>query len=192
MAILADKFFESYDLLPSGFKDLIYSSATCPTMEDLQEVWALVQTEGSFDQLFREHARRYDPDEWKKIREREREKYERQKAQKPSKWDLRWQRQREGRYVTTTYRVLDDKQTRLVERVKAEIALDMVTKKQAKVVNKPGTLVTRTDWVPYKSKAERDAEQRALEMQKHGFDLYAAPDKNAPKAGTNKRLGNSY
>jgi hypothetical protein len=187
MAILADKFFESYDLLPAGYKALIYDSASTPTMEDLATVWKLVEAEGSFDKLFREHARKYDPEEWKLIRDREREEHERQKRLKPSKWDLKLAAR--GRWITTIRQAeIDPKQARLVERVKADVALDMVTKKQAKVVSK--TIVTR-EWVPYKSRAEREREQNEAFKAKYGYDPTTAPDKYS-KAGTNKRMGNSF
>jgi len=196
VAILANKFFESYDLLPPDYKAMLYASNHCPLMEDLEAAWKLVEAEGSFSKLFRDHARKYDPDEWKAIKAREKAEYDRKVAAEREKAARdRWNRklQREGRFVTTYHVVPEPKNARLIERVKAEVALDMVTKKQAKLVNAPGTLVARTEWVPYKSRAERERELRERENAKYGEDIYAAPDKNKPPmAGTNKRLGNSY
>jgi hypothetical protein len=163
-------------------------------MEDLEAVWKLVEADG-FTALFRRHAEKYDPDEWRAIKARERAEYQRQKEierqnAKPSKYGMK----QAGRYMTR-YRIepkRDISDLRLIESVKADKALDLITQKKAKLVNKPGQLVATTVYVPYKSRKEREAEQRAKNMAKYGIDIYAAPNKNVPKAGTNKRLGNSY
>ena len=203
MAILADKFFESYDLLPREYKSMIYDSISTPTMEDLETIWKMVEETRSFNDLFREYAKKYNPEEWKKIKDNEKAEYDRKKRleveeRNRERWDRKLKNHGlDGRWITTTVRNPDyldpsDKNNRLVQRVAAEKALDMITKKEAKLVNVSDQYVNRTTWVPYKSREEREREARQMEINKLGFDPYAAPNKNVPKAGTNKRLGNSF
>lgn len=201
MAILADKFFESYDMLPQSYKELIYASATCPTMQDLETVWKLVQEERSFADLFREYARKYNPEEYREIKAREKAEYDaKNQRDKHRAWEAKQQAWLArngigGRYMNVTVRnpnYIDpnDKHSRLVARVAEDRALDLITKKKAKLVNTTSKTITYEAWVPYKSASQRQAEERARDMKKWGIDLFAPPNKNP--AGTNKRLGNAY
>lgn len=198
MAILADMFFESFDLLPVEYRRMLDFQTRCPTMEDLQAAWTLVQETRTFDDLFREHARRYDPDEYKAIKAREKEEHDRKKQaakRAAEQARLKARMDREGRYVQVTYRnpnYDDGKHDRLIARVKAEKAHDMITKKQGTLVNTTSKYLRAYVWQPYVSAADREKARREQEAAKLGFDPYSAPDKNHFRAGTNKRLHNGF
>jgi len=186
--ILEIHFYEAYDLLPSKYKEMLYNQNSTPTCEDLKAVWDLVQEESSFAQLFAKYARAYDPEAHKKLQDEKKRKYDEEMQRiKDQKYNAMLEKKsKENRGMVHVSYIERRKNPdycgehdALVARVKAQQAIDLLTKKKAKVVKPKNKFINvRVD--EYISQAEMERRQRYwenYEKRKHG-DSHSSIDKN--------------
>lgn len=199
---LADLFFEQFDMLPVEYRRMLDYQTRAPTLADIKAAWELLAEDSSMADLINRVNKRFYPEKIIEQKKREREEYAKRKAaEKDALYNKRMSRYSGTEsYQRVSYRnpnYIDPanatKNDRLVMRVKAETAYDAVVKKEAKLVNTTDKYINRLEYVATKSRAQLEAEKRAKENAKAGYDMYAPPNKkDYPKAETMKRLDNSF
>lgn len=131
------KFYDDFDLLPVEMKRMLQEGSLCPDFDDLRAAWDLTERNSSFADLFNMlnvyEEDRKEAERIAAVEAREREKREKLEAKRN-----KWANKRRGtpHYVVMTVEE-EAKKQRLVQRVTAEEAVRLLSKRKENADIKP-------------------------------------------------------
>lgn len=170
------KFFEDFDLLPKEVKEILWNSAKPPTFEDLKAAWELAGESFSIEKL-KQTLNVFEEERKEAKKKRREDKLKQARLEKVERNNRRREKYRKTTFVPVYKTVRNDKHGRLVERVKLEEAVKMLSnRKEVKEIRPAGTYQVLVGW---------------KEVKKEPDPLKEPPKKEEPVLHITKQFHNS-